>query len=485
MAGKLSVLFLGTAPDVDHYNRPIFFNTVYRLVDRAVANDADIRALDFNATRSLDTFFGDHITKRYIRDFLTGYAADSSNIDVYFVRIGYPEKQIKSATGASVQGAYEGEFNGTIHLHVAGNRYSMYFNNAGVFEYIDMAFMDDIAIREAGLTITPTSSDIAIDVVARRDPQNTTEHYYALEDAYLTLLGMEFDVVVPLETEADAEIDIIDVPDGSPDTNANFVSFAYQLARFCYLASSDFRFCVGFIGTSKPDHLDDISINRWVDKLLNYRLAQNGYYWTSSQTADGAVVYEDNVPIDIGRHIVIIPGDLMVGGSTTGRRAYPYLAGWMLNLVSDPRTFTFHRRLPNNYKVLENISKATRHLSLVDAGYSIVIQNNRLLQALTAARPASSFSALSTIMGIKKLFDALRKALKPYLGRPLSETVVSVVQTAAEITAANAVEAGYIEAAEVAVQPAGTADLERIDVFIKLKPLYEPRILKFSASVSE
>ncbi|AZT89250.1 hypothetical protein ELD05_00325 [Caldicellulosiruptor changbaiensis] len=230
--------------------------------------------------------------------------------------------------------------------------------------------------------------------------------YLVKEGIYHQLENYQVDYVVPLGVYADDEL---------LDKNANF---AYELAMCCANMSIRGKYTVGVIATRSPLKAGLADINEYANKLANLDTA------CYVKDKEGNIIKDaDGNPVDIGKFLIIVGGpDLILKNTRFGvytANSPAVLAGMMSALPAGAS--------PTNKKV-EGVlglrfqfSNAQRDKIL---GNRIVVYKQKpngdivVEDGVTAARPTSDYTRISTIKSVKEAVDAIYEVTEPFIGQP-------------------------------------------------------------------
>jgi hypothetical protein len=235
------------------------------------------------------------------------------------------------------------------------------------------------------------------------------------------------------------------------------VSFAYQLANFCYQHTKNQSTCIGVIGMVGPISYYLGDIHKWVGDLPVKNAAGSittngygllglpetvgcagsrlnplchdktggrsvGYFATDSEFKDAAAkVDEGGNPIDIGAYLSIVgewPLHVNAVGGVQGysETAAHYYAGMIARLdQKDPPTNNLAPGLFVPYQ-----AGKSRHDKLVQAKIVMLTQRDEgavVVDAPTAATDGSDFRRLSTVRLVTLVEDRVRAIGQKYIGK--------------------------------------------------------------------
>lgn len=326
------------------------------------------------------------------------------------------------------------------------------------------------------------------------------------------------------------------VSDGSARTGTyayQDVNFAHLLAKYCYENSSDYRSCMGVIGTTLPSSLSARGIREFFGKAPTYSFSREsgGYYIVDSgdngtgllghrfvggdadfnggakrgglyATLDGSLNYsasnvlkDDNDRyIDLGKYLLVVGlFGLVVDEVDTRRPPYivnaaPIIAGLLPKLpIIDS---LINRQVPGmsvNYRLETKVVD-------VACGLGLVVAKNEngipmIADSPTFASPASDFTRLTTVRIVGKIAEELRLSARPFLGRGLSGPKRAALEAAiGEVIKTNLGEGTGLQIITDGkfklTQSAADRVLGKIRVDITITPVFELRQITFSVSLS-
>jgi hypothetical protein len=249
---------------------------------------------------------------------------------------------------------------------------------------------------------------------------------------------------------------------GSDDFNE--VNFAYQLANFCFVSSSNEYNVLGAIGSNMPKSFAPKDISKWVGKdavydvdgdivqdgsgLLGNKImvgklsnrpglfaTDAGQYQGSGGSLGGGVEKDrGGKPIDIGKYlsVYVAPQTFFNSTDETGfgynANGAAYYLGYVSTLVV--------QSAPTN-KIAEGatspikLSKAKLN-SLAKYGFVALKHKNRVLRfsdAPTAARKESDFVRLTTVRVVQEIIDDVRRIAAPYIGESNTKVARQSLET--------------------------------------------------------
>lgn len=307
------------------------------------------------------------------------------------------------------------------------------------------------------------------------------------------------------------------------------VSFAHQLALFCYKTSEDFNFCHGFLGTSVPRTLDPRTIRTWAGKspgsvydgrlekyvipsgsngngLLGHKLVggRSDFYFgfrrpgipltvdekfgTMSDT-DKLVSDSNGLVVDLGKYISVVSafGNLrneynsVRGGYTTN------LAAWYAGKVSTLAP----SNAPTN-KVAGNVGMIYEiDPRIVDefAGNRVVCLFKKdgvptIPDAPTFATEGSDYKRLTTMRIVHTIVKELRSAADPFLGEGLSTQKRAALDTALQAVILQNMGTNLTNGNFTVKQTAAERVEGRMRLYVSLVPIFELRKINVELSLS-
>ncbi len=233
-----------------------------------------------------------------------------------------------------------------------------------------------------------------------------SEGYIVEQGAYQLLENYKVDYVVPLGVYSDDQL------------TGRYDNFAYQLALACAVMSHYNHVTIGIINASSPasTNLKDIEDHvRHLESQPNEFLMRDRF-GTVISDGDGEV-------IDLGQFIQIIAGpDLVVGNtrmgaiSTNTGASYAGFIG-QLPVQSAPT----NKAMPAVSGLRFEYSTAQIN-RLTQARYvTYRIKPNGqvgIVDAMTAARPGSDYTRVSTARIVKEAVNQVREVADPFIGEP-------------------------------------------------------------------
>jgi len=316
--------------------------------------------------------------------------------------------------------------------------------------------------------------------------------------------------------------------DGTALTEADFheVNFGYQLARFLYDYGTDIVDATGVIGCLPPESNSLKDKARWIGKYPTWTLntATGEYYiasptdngsgllgnkfkvgqdgWrsgvfgggmilTDSEYMDGVEEVDDNeIPVDLGKYISVVVDTPYLRNNWYSTGYFASFAasygGFYLNLP--PASAPTNKKIVSAqliYKIsLENLDKLTGscYVSLRRKTQGLVIAD-----APTSAIPGSDWTRLSTVRIVKKIVDAIRAQLEPFLGEGTGSTPRASMKTKAENILLAAKKEGYIQSYSP-FEILQTRDQEvqgKADLPLTLVPAFELRQITTTINLSK
>lgn len=299
------------------------------------------------------------------------------------------------------------------------------------------------------------------------------------------------------------------------------VNFAYQLANFCFVASSNEYNVLGTIGTSIPKSFAPKDVSKWVGKepvtdvddeiiqngtgLLGEKLLAGtlnhkpGFYATSNGDfqgvggATGGNVEKDRGgrPIDIGRYISVyaMPMTFFNPVDETGfgynASGAAYYAGFITTLASQSAPTN---KIATDASSPLRLSKAKLD-SLAKFSYVALKQKNRVLRisdAPTAARKDSDFTRLTTMRVVDEIIDDVRAIAEPYIGEPNTAASRKSLETNIIESLRISQEGGLIQRFEVKVSATTTQRIQGdMTVELVIVPPFETRKIEVITSLAK
>lgn len=365
--------------------------------------------------------------------------------------------QVQNVAGLNVEGPYTGRFNGTLFVKIETNqndvesmdgvKYSVSFDGGQTYDtqYTNLDATVQTTIKETGLTISfapnQTGTELTAGMVYKiavqyaRLPQNKEEMYKALTEAYKQLEGLDQAVVVPQDVHIDDVVNktSVSVSSDDPDQQQEKINFGYQLARFCYNTSTNFRSCVGFIGVNEPDSFGFVDLKAWANKLLTLDGYKDGFFATQDGTMTGQpIVDQQGSPVDIGKHLVVVAGHGTIPAFTKRINLAPYVAGYVFTLSEEVGpTYLELPKATLSYKVPFEIADklAAQRITPLATEFTSAGQKTIIVVGRTQAMPSSSFTKISTVRVQNEVMQGLREIAKNYLGKPNSFVNREVMRT--------------------------------------------------------
>lgn len=299
------------------------------------------------------------------------------------------------------------------------------------------------------------------------------------------------------------------------------VNFGYQLANFCYTASSNEFNVLGVIGARLPKSFSTKDISRWVGKEPQYDtdgvmiadgtgLAGNkftagkvnhkkgffatsdGHYQGASGEASGAVeVDRGGKPVDIGRYLSIyaMPMTFFNNIDETGfgytATGAAYYAGFVSTLaVQFAPTNKVAPRSATPFK----LSKAKLNTLTKYRMVSIKEKNGvlRFTDAPTASRKVSDYNRLTHIRVVNDCVDAVREVGTPYIGGPNTPVSRSSLEKAIIEQLELRQKAGVIQRFEIKISATQKQSIEG-DAIVELVivPPYELRKIRVITTLAK
>ncbi len=298
------------------------------------------------------------------------------------------------------------------------------------------------------------------------------------------------------------------------------VNFAYQLANFCFVASSNEYNVLGSIGVSLPKSFAPKDVSRWIGKepvfdsdgeiiqngtgLLGNKLMvgrldnKAGFYATdlgnyqgSGGATAGVLMDRGGRAIDIGRYlsVYVAPQQFFNPIDETGygyhANGFAYYAGFVTTLPSQSAPTN---KVARNASSPLKLSKAKLN-SLAKYGFIALKHKNRSYRfsdAPTAARKDSDFRRLSTMRVIEECIDDIRKVATPFIGEPNTKASRDTLEASIRRVLGKKQELGVIQRFEVSVTATVKQRIEGdMTVELIIVPPYEVRKIEIITSLAK
>jgi hypothetical protein len=334
------------------------------------------------------------------------------------------------------------------------------------------------------------------------------------------------------DTDNDGAADLASngVPGGAPaGLIFNEVSFAHQLALFCYKTSEDFNFCHGFLSTSIPRTLDPRTIRTWAGKspgsvydgrlekyiipsgsngngLLGHKLVggnSNFYFgfrrpgipltvdesFGSMSNPDKLISDSNGVVVDLAKYISVVAafGNLrneynsVRGGYTTN------LASWYAGKVSTlaPSNAPTNKTATNVGMIYEIDPRIVDEF----AGNRVVCLFKKdgvptIPDAPTFAAEGSDYKRLTTMRIVHTVVKELRSAADPFLGEGLSTQKRAALDTALQGVILQNMGTNLTNGNFTVKQTAAERVEGRMRLYVSLVPIFELRKINVEISLS-
>jgi hypothetical protein len=299
------------------------------------------------------------------------------------------------------------------------------------------------------------------------------------------------------------------------------VNFAYQLANFCYVSSSNEYNVLGSIGVELPKSFAPKDLSKWIGKDPVYDVdgdvVQNGTgllgnkvmvgrldnkpglyatdlgnYQGSSGFLGGNVEKDrGGEPIDIGKYlsVYVAPQTFFNSTDETGFGYNANGAAYYLGYVS-----TLNSQSAPTNKIAENatspvkLSKSKLN-SLAGFGFIALKHKNRVLRfsdAPTAARKASDFNRLTTVRVVQEIIDDIRRIAAPYIGEPNTKNARVSLETNLKKLLGTKQELGVIQGGTASVSATIKQRIEGdMTVELVIVPPYEVRKITVVTSLAK
>lgn len=309
------------------------------------------------------------------------------------------------------------------------------------------------------------------------------------------------------------------------ETNFHEVNFAYQLANFCFVNSTNNNECFGVIGVKPPDSpaLSDVRV--WVGKLPVYTTDVNGNVTINSAGDNGSGLlgnkfmagkygYRANVAgggfigtdtgfmdgteledlgghkVDIGKYINVISAwvNIFNAYDTTGfgyiTTAAPIYAGFISTL--EAKSAPTNKLVPNvalpwrlSNNKLDQLS-GVKYVTFQSKPKGIVVTD-----APTAARNDSDYRRLTTVRIVKSVVDAVRIVADPFIGEAGNDAQRAALKTAIEGALAKLQKAGYVTRYDLAITATPQQRVAgEFYVELELVPAFETRRIYLRISLA-
>lgn len=365
--------------------------------------------------------------------------------------------KVQNVAALSVEGPYTGRFNGKLVIRIEtdqtdvesmeGVKFSVSFDGGKTFEkdYSNLDATEPVNIKETGLVLSfaPTSGgteltagmEYIVRVQYARKPVTLEERYKALTEAYKQLEGLDQAVVVPQGVHIDDPVakTSVSVAAGDPDELQTAINFGYQLARFCYNTSTNFRSCVGFIGVNEPDSFGFVDLKAWANKLINLDGYKDGFFATTDGVMGGTPIVDSmGSPVDIGKHLVVVAGHGKIPAFPNRIDLTPYVAGYLFTIPEEVGpTYLELPKATLSYKIPFEIADklAQQRITPLATEFTSAGQKTIIVIGRTQAMPSSSFTKISTVRVQNEVMQGLREIAKNYLGKPNSFVNREVMRT--------------------------------------------------------
>lgn len=232
------------------------------------------------------------------------------------------------------------------------------------------------------------------------------EGFLVKTGAYQLLEDYMVDWIVPAGVFADSEL---------AGRNQNF---AYELAMLCAVLSYRNKTTLGAISLKPVVDTGLAAIQEHAQKLAQY---ENLYFMVDRV---GNIIKDaDGNPIDLGRFINVVAGpDLAVKGTSLGTYntdgAVVYAA---MNTVLAPQSAPTNKKVPGARGLRYRFSNA--QLDAITARRLVTFKTKAngdvvVVDGVTAARPGSDYSRLTTTKVVVEVIDEIREVCDPYIGEP-------------------------------------------------------------------
>lgn len=333
------------------------------------------------------------------------------------------------------------------------------------------------------------------------------------DDALLYLRTTEVSGELEFSWLDATELAALEISD--PDTAAEYheVNFAYQLSRYCYDLDRNEHSCLGFINTTPPVGYSKGQLSGWYGKSPTYDNLGNiiangtgllgnkhmvgsltvapGFYATSNNELDGVTEKDaNNKSIDIGKYLSVCASPVLLRNGFNGG----YIGGLAATYAG------LVNSLPLSISPLNQILKASAQLpfalpktvldDMTGSRYVLLSFNSsnqtRVVDAPTAAMPASDYQRLSTMRIVADIVQRTREIGDPYLGKATNAGKRDILRSQIDRMLGQKAEAGLVGNDSYSTVKATRAQEVKGECYVDLllTPSFEMRQLKVSVSLA-
>ena len=376
----------------------------------------------------------------------------------------------------------------------------------------------------------PQITALGLDTLATYPPVGSPADVLGRVAKVLNADGFTYTYYWDTDNDGAADVASNGLPGGAPaGLIFNEVSFAHQLALFCYKTSEDFNFCHGFLSTSIPRTLDPRTIRTWAGKspgsvydgrvekyiipsgsngngLLGHKLVggnSNFYFgfrrpgipltvdenFGSMSNPDKLISDSNGVVVDLAKYISVVAafGNLrneynsVRGGYTTN------LASWYAGKVSTlaPSNAPTNKTATNVGMIYEIDPRIVDEF----AGNRVVCLFKKdgvptIPDAPTFAAEGSDYKRLTTMRIVHTVVKELRSAADPFLGEGLSTQKRAALDTALQGVILQNMGTNLTNGNFTVKQTAAERVEGRMRLYVSLVPIFELRKINVEISLS-
>lgn len=300
------------------------------------------------------------------------------------------------------------------------------------------------------------------------------------------------------------------------------VSFAYQLADFCYRQSEDNAEMIGVIGALPPNSWSLKDVSTWIGKEPTYTedsagnlvvtangsgllgnkwmagrlgnvnglpglaiggidaLAYGGFIATDTGWIDGEQLIDRNDHVvDIGKYLSVVPAQaIMSNPASNGAYAASGAAVYAGFVSALPANSAPTNKVQPGIRLPFRVS-VSKLDTLAGHGYVMFQAKSKgtvVADAPTGSRPDSDYRRLTTIRIVKASIDAVRAAAEPFLGEPITGARLAALETAIKNVLVKLQKGEYLNRFDVAVTSTSVQQVQgKADVELLLVPAFELR----------
>ena len=309
---------------------------------------------------------------------------------------------------------------------------------------------DKVELPQYGITVdlstiaagtTEVSDEVQIQ--GYKQPANDDEVQAALKGQFDVLLGFEYEYVYSPDQKFD---------DNVSDDDDRHVRLMQEFAQ---VSSTQFHQCLAYVGTSMPAQFTYTALKAWVNRLTSRQYYNTGLF--------------DENGVDIGKHVVVIPGHGSVAGiAGTMNDVTPYVQQYIYQnkLTSSPTNMT----LPGvtlveqiTYEMANQLS-GSRLTPLYNkiSGFTtggVTTNQTVILIGRTGQLLTSNFTKISTVLVANDYVQALRDMSMRFVGRPNNGLTRMQLETSLKEVTNGFISAGRIQNGSVSVEPATTGGI--------------------------